>query len=178
MATTALTTTPMVPVGGEGSTIAASMQRCELGGTVAVGDVLVIDGGAGAVEDNSGPVVAIGSTPVGIMGVAMEAGVDGGFINYAAAFPGRMFEANIVNNVTDTAIPTTSVLLQDTHGIIASADGFACLNSNSAIEVTMPMGWGRQTQPPFPGRQWDEFPGVTNPRVLFVFASSVFILSA
>ncbi len=183
MATTANSTTPMVPVSGVGSSLASEMGEVELGGTVAVGDVLVITGAAGAVEDNDQPVVAVGSTPVGIWGVAMEAGVDGDIAQYAPAYPGRKFEANIINGSSDVAIPTTNVLLLNNLGIEESADGFACLDQGSSIEVTMPMGWGRQTSGTPAGHQWirtaPPHAGLPiNPRVLFVFASSVFCLSA
>lgn len=178
MATTTGSTSRMVPFSGEGSTIASEMDYIELSGTVAVGDVLTIDAGVdGALEDNTEPPVAVGSTPAGVVGVAMEAGVDGDVIQYAPAYPGRTFEANIINNVTDIAAPTTNALLQNMYGIGESADGFACLDTNSAVEVTMPRGWGRQMLTPYEGRRWSP-PSVINPRILFVFASSVFVLSA
>lgn len=183
MATTPNTTTRMVPFGGEGSSLAAEMSEVELGGTVAIGDVLVMDGAAGAVEDNTQPAVSLGSTNIGIMGVAMEAGVDGDIAQYAPAFPGRMFEANIINGASDVAVPTTNALMQVYQGIEVSADGFACIDQGSSVEVTHLMGWGRQTRGGPEGTRWIKtVPPTgalpTNPRVLFVFASSVFALSA
>ncbi len=177
MATTAGTNTPLVPVGGEGTTIGGETDEIELGGTVAIGDILDIVGAGGAVNNSNVATVAVASTPTGVIGVAMQAGVDGDFIQYAPAYPGRKFEANIVNNVTDTAAQSDNTLLQDMHGTIESAQGFCCLDSASTAEVAIPMGWGRQTQAPMEGRRMP-WPSVTNPRVIFIFGCSVFAVSA
>lgn len=192
MATTVGTTTRMVPLGLSSSEMASEPDHVVIHGTVAVGDVLLLStaatgaNGGPIVEDNSDPVVAIGGVPTaqtGILGVALKAGVAADVIEYAPAYPGRQFEANLINEATDLAAPTDNTLLLKMYGIVESADGFACINQNSAAaakaEVTFVKGWGRQTRGTGPAGRYLVAKGLpTNPRVIFVFNSSVWALSA
>lgn len=173
------TTNPMSGLGGPGGMQAGDVDKIEMGGTIAPGDVLVGQTGSEPIEGNSDPSTSAGSTNLGVIGVAKEAGVNGDIIDYWPAFPSNRFEANLISAGADLAVQTDNSVLFQTYAIAESApDTFAVLDLSAGVnELAFARGWGRQTRGNQAGRYLSAQPDVINPRVIFSFSSSLWCLS-
>lgn len=172
MATTAGTTTPMVPVYNPyGSTSSILVWHGTAEDTAIVkGDVLIYNT-ENLDEGNTTPAVST------VVGVALEAeDTAGGEIAYCPALPGTKFECNLVNTTNDVVgVAATHIGVKQ--GINQSADGYACFDIGTATDIALSMGWGRQTNTTQDAQEFGSEGsgiGVTNPRMIITFISSVF----
>lgn len=178
MALTANTIRAMAPWGGQGGTQAgAVLEFPATDGAIAKGDVLIFASGK-VDEDNSAPLAQVSV----MVGVALEgSSAANDLVRVAIATSGRIFEANFV---AGTATDETGVFADNigvSHGIVessASAAGFAVIDQNNttaAQKLAYTLFYARQQNTTQDADQVSSGVGVTNPRVAFVFTSSIFM---
>lgn len=171
MATTLLSTQPMKAVGGISQGTVRIMHFPAGATAFAAGDVVVLTSGL-LVPDNSTP-PAVGT----IVGVALGSRVaTNDMIPVALAMPGQLFEANIVDDVTDE-VGVFADNIGKNYGIIESADGHACIDLSETAAGLAPvrtLRYAKQANATQDTHPQTGGVGVTNPRVQFVFISSVF----
>lgn len=186
MAITARTTRPVAPHGGFGGSAAGPILRLETEAAVQVGDILVGGDASGLLnEDNGAPPVAAGATSVGVVGVAGETQAAAGELSVYPAFPHIAFEANMSDVGDDyilSATPATAKADLNRHYGFEEPTGdagYATLDHDqTAALIAYVVGWGRQGNAGYEGKFNMPPGGVVNPRVVFFFASSNWVLSA
>lgn len=170
------TTLPMgtagSPYGGSGG---VPTQVLTADAAIAQGDVVIADSTASGriIETDADPAL---NEIVGVaMGAASAAGDD---ILVGLALPGVRYTANIVDGDGDV----TGALADDIlviHDLITSADGYWCLDRTGSTQLTYTLGYARQkgtsSDPTQKSGRQTAGVGVTNPRVVFCFISSVFM---
>lgn len=176
MATTSGTTLPPSPYGGLGGTCTAPMMEMEADAAVSKGDLLVFNGSQLTTDNQAVPVGAL--VGIALNTVTAAAAV----LQVALATPGALFEMNIVDNVSDWTGGVDDTIGIE-RGTIESADGYPCVDENvtTGTDIIRTLWWGKQmntTQDANPFPSVGSGVGVTNPRVVICFTSSVFHVTA
>ncbi len=177
MALTAATVWAMAPLGGRGTQAAPVMEFAATASeTVKKGDVLVVASGKSS-RDNSSPAVDI------ILGIAAgpkvtSASVTLDDVTYVhPAFPGMEFEGNIVDSLSTDVTGVFATHILATYDIVEAdvtsnglGDEVAVLDVGGTAKVRS-LRYGRQRDGTIGRASGD---GKTNPRVVFVFNTSIF----
>lgn len=171
MAITAGTTFPCAPHGGMGGVAAGAVLVGIAASGVVKGDILINASGV-LTEDNGAPAESA------ILGVALEDYSSAtAELTYAPAYPGKLFEANLINGTSDyTGVFASDIF--DAVGFAESDAGHACLDQAAGAVATI-VAYGRQVLDAdgahtYPTGWMTSGVGVSNPRCIFVFNSSAF----